>query len=126
MHDATDVDPEDGKPVRRLSDRYLARAGALVHFIDIGTPILERCLEPAEWEHAQRTLLMWRESVLNPVPMFANLRSLGSLENEVVSVWNELPLDDRVKEFWDRVEAAGLPYKRRDRVGEIPGRGRPR
>jgi hypothetical protein len=104
-----------GKPTRRLSKKYLARANALAAAVDIAAIVRPTGAEALE----TATKLM----ALHPELGFESLESLAFLENDFFTYWYE-DTEPHVDEFWKLVAQHGLPYKRRDPVREIIRRGR--
>jgi hypothetical protein len=104
---------------KRPSPKYLARARAFAEAVDIGVE-----LRAAKGEGSDGTQeLLWKEQALTPEPLFANLRSLAYLEDAFFTYWNEAS-GEHIERFWQRVRERGLPFQRRDVVGEILSRGR--
>jgi hypothetical protein len=106
---------------KRPSPKYLARARAFAEAVDIGVE-LRAAHEEGEGSDATQELL-WKEQALAPEPPFANLRSLAYLEDAFFTYWNETS-GEHIERFWQRVTERGLPFQRRDVVGEILSRGR--
>jgi hypothetical protein len=101
--------------------KYLARARAFAEAIDIGVE-LRAAQEDGEGNDGTHEL-SWKEQALAPEPPFANLRSLAYLEDAFFTYWNEAS-GEHVERFWRRVTDRGLPFQRRDVVGEVLSRGR--
>jgi hypothetical protein len=104
-----------GKPTRRLSKKYLARANALAAAADIAAAVSPTGAEVFE----TATKLM----ALHPELGFESLESLAFLESDFFTYWNE-GTEPHVDEFWKLVAQHGLPYKRRDPLRDIIRRGR--
>lgn len=60
---------------------------------------------------------------LEPEPAFANLKSLAFLEDAFFTFWNE-STGAHVRRFWHSIAERGLPFERKDIVGDVLLRGR--
>jgi hypothetical protein len=79
-------------------------------------------LPDSEREIMAAGALEHKRMALEPELPFANLRSLAYLEDAFFTYWNEAS-GPHVELFWQRVEALGLPFQRRDAVREVLRRG---
>jgi hypothetical protein len=104
-----------GKPTRRLSKKYLARANALAAAVDIAA-----VARPTGAEAFDTAM---KQMALHPELGFESLESLAFLETAFFTYWYE-GAEPHVDEFWKLVAQHGLPYKRRDPVRDIIRRGR--
>jgi hypothetical protein len=60
----------------------------------------------------------FESSIINPKPIYRNLRSLKYLEEDIFTWFQEGSGKD-VEEFWRRIKEEGLPYKRKDKMQKI-------
>lgn len=104
-----------GKPTRRLSKKYLARANALAAAVDIAAAVHPTGAEAFE--------IAAKLMALHPELGFEGFESLAFLENDFFTYWNE-GTEPHVDEFWKLVAQHGLQYKRSDPVRDIIRRGR--
>lgn len=83
---------------------------------------------PQEWEKEQIDLVInfyidCRERILNPLPEYANLRSLKYLQQDVFTLFQESSLPF-VAPFWEKIKEKNLPYKRENRLAKILKKGK--
>jgi hypothetical protein len=104
-----------GKPTRRLSKKYLARANALAAAVDIAAAVYPTGAEAFD--------ISAKHMALHPEIGFESLESLAFLETAFFTYWNE-GTEPHVDEFWKLVAQHGLPFRRRDPVRDIIRRGR--
>lgn len=112
----------DSRKRKEPSLEYMARARALAEAVDIAVKIAATRRD----EFAADAIGFWRvhvkEKALAPEPPFANLESLGDLEDALFTYWNEAE-GEHVDRFWQLVAEGGLPFQRRHVVREVLKRG---
>jgi hypothetical protein len=104
------------------SAKYLARARALAEAIDLSIGLYAE-LPAHERDSLVKTSLEHKQMALAPEPPFANLRSLAYLEDAFLTYWHEAS-GKHIERFWQLVAERGLPFQRKDVVGEVLRRGR--
>lgn len=117
---ATPDAPQGGRPPK---EEFLARADAVLAAHEIALAIVSKRHARGAWEDVAH-----RAAVLFDVESIrrGHVRTLAALkyvEEALFTEWNECPLSETA-EFWRGVAAAGLPFVRRDLLGEIVARGR--
>jgi len=111
------------RKARAPNAAFLARASALLHAEEIALSIITGSERRTDWEkQAHRALSLFAvESIRR-----GHVRSVAALKDIEVALlteWHESSGPETAA-FWRRVEAAGLPYVKRDILGEILQRGK--
>lgn len=104
-----------GRPTSSPSKSYVTRANALAEAAQLATEI-----GPRSMLRLHRSI---RASALHPDLGFATVSSLASLEPTLFTFWNESH-GPHVATFWREIARRGLPFRRRDVIGEVLARGR--
>ncbi len=78
---------------------------------------------PHHQEHFINTYKRWKESCLNPEDKFRNLGSLKYTIQDVFTFFQE-GSGPTVEYFWNKLEKAGLDFKRENKLGKILKRGK--
>ncbi len=114
-------DPRPG--ARPPKDDFLARVDAVLAAHEIALAIVTKRCARGDWENVthRAAALFDVESIRR-----GHVRTLAALkyaEEALFTQWNEGPLSETAA-FWREVAAAGLPFERRDLLGEIVAKGR--
>lgn len=109
------------------SRSYESEAKKLAAAIDIAIEAFQNeCpsnFESHHQEHFINTYKGWKESCLNPEDKFKNLGSLKYTIQDVFTFFQE-GSGPTVEYFWNKLEKAGLDFKRENKLGKILKRGK--
>jgi hypothetical protein len=106
------------------SAKYWQRAEMFVRAIDIASDVqggTKHASALAEFDREVKEMVLGQRRPGN-VTGTMTLAALRSLENAFFTRFNE-GSGPEVDEFWRRVAASGLPYERKDVLGDILSRG---
>lgn len=115
--------PDSSAGARPPKEDFLARADAVLTAREIALAVVSKQYARGSLENvAHRAAALFDvESIRR-----GHVRTLGALkylEEALFTEWNEGPLSETA-EFWREVSSAGLPFARRDLLGEIVAKGR--
>jgi hypothetical protein len=107
---------------QEASPEYVTRARALAQAVDIAAAVRATVLGAPQGEMLAFERREIKDRALAPEPPFATLESLAYLEDAFFSYWNEAS-GEHIERFWRLLREQGLPFRRRDVVGEVLKRG---
>ncbi len=121
--EASDATALSRRPERAPKEEFLARADAFLAAHEIALAIISKRYVHGDWgDVTSRASMLFNVESIRRGHVRTTSR-LKYLETAFFTEWNEGPLSE-TKEFWEAVRLAGLPYARRDLLGEIFARGR--
>jgi hypothetical protein len=115
--------PDAPPTARPPKEDFLARADAVLAAHEIALAVVSQQHARGDWANVTH-----RASALFDVESIRRghvrtLAALKSIEEALFTQWNEGPLSE-TSAFWREVAAGGLPFVRRDLLGEIVAKGR--
>jgi len=109
------------------NSNYIKGAKAVVDIIDIAIESINK-YPPVGFNNIQlnqfiNTYIQFKNSALNPLPKYANLRSLAYIKRDALTYFQE-GTGDAVTYFWKQVDGQNLGVRRENKLQKILKRGK--
>jgi hypothetical protein len=114
--------PTSSQP-RAPKEDFLARADAFLAAHEIALEVVSGRWARGDWDHVTHRAAALYDVELIRRGHVRSLTGLKDLEAAFFTQWYESPPSETAA-FWRAVEAAGLPFARRDLLAEIVAKGR--